>query len=416
MARNEPGKDRTNTPGFEVLLVCDFDYALSSRILDVYRFFQNTARILFVKRGGKMSVDPRLSVQLELVPGIVKGLDANSLLGWLSAGINSGFYVSYAFILGLKLIVQRVRIQIVHAHFIFPQGLFGMLVAFLLRVPLVVTATGRDVNILMQQNSVIRAISLLVLGRAAATIAVSIPLQENLRNFKVKNVIYIPNTVDIDSIKPVNEYPDHDSLLYVGSMTKNKQPLTLVHAFERVARTMPSAKLIMCGDGPILSSVRYEIEKNKLQNKVKVLPFVPPECLNEIRSRTPIFVLPSRSEGLSLALLEAMAAGQIIIVSRIPSHVAILDADVNALFFDVDNEEDLAKQVQRAISEKQLRHKIGFAAKRLCRREFSNSVAARKLESIYLNAIRRRYLYSSPRSESISRSSVEEISSGLYWQ
>ena len=408
--QNEASKHRTDASSFEVLLVCDFDSALSSRILDAYRFFQATPRIVLARRGGSMSVDSRLSVELELVPGRVKGLDATSVAGWMLVVINSVLYVLYAFILGLKLIVHRTKVQIVHAHFIFPQGLFGLLLAFMLRVPLVVTAAGRDVNIIMRRNRLVRELCLLVLRRAVTTIAVSIPLQESLRNFGVKNTIYIPNSVDFDSIPLVDEYANHSSLLYVGSMTRNKDPMTLLHAFELIVRSIPSAQLTMCGDGPLMPLVKDEIAKNKLEDKVKALSFVPPESLCEIRSKTPIFVLPSRSEGLSLALLEAMAAGQLIIVSRIPSHISILKDEETALFFDVDDEVGLSRQLQRAISERLLGHKIESAARQLCRNEFSNSVVARKLESIYLNAIRGCNSYSPLRDESTPRTSVEKSS------
>jgi hypothetical protein len=99
---------------------------------------------------------------------------------------------------------------------------------------------------------------------------------------------------------------------------------------------------------------------------------------------TTIFVLPSLYEGLSLALLEAMAAGQVPIVSRNESHEAVIKHGENGLLFSPDNPAEMADQIALAIDNDALRHRISAAAKRLCKTQFSNERAGPKLENLYL--------------------------------
>ena len=75
-----------------------------------------------------------------------------------------------------------------------------------------------------------------------------------------------------------------------------------------------------------------------------------------------VFVLPSRSEGFSLALLEAAAAGIPIIASNIPGNNEFVIHDQNGLFFDVKNPKELIESIKTFFYDKTLAHKLGKKA------------------------------------------------------
>jgi glycosyltransferase involved in cell wall biosynthesis len=377
-----------------IVLVCDFPFSQVPRILDVYRFFQNPPRIILVRKGGRLPADLRILVESEVIPLPVKGAKRRSIVHALSAACSAAGYLLCSFITYLRICRRRNSILLVHAHYIFPQGLFGLILSRFLRVPLVISAVGQDVNEDMKDNSVLRALCHLILERALITIAVSRPLQRDLQGFGIRNTIYVPNSVDTKRFHPTATPSSGDSVLFVGTLIPRKRPLLLLRAFESVAETIPKATLTMIGTGPLGDIVREDIELRGLGSRVKLIPYVPLCLLQDMLSQATVFVLPSAHEGLSLALLEAMAAGKVIVASANKSHCEILRNGSNALLFQLDNEKDLAKQIISALTDEQLRLKLSQSARRLCAEEFSNEKIGSIVEEIYSAASGKNSLHS----------------------
>jgi glycosyltransferase involved in cell wall biosynthesis len=379
-------KEGQERRSYAIALICDFNRGLTSRILDVYKHFQHEPHIILARKGERMSTDPKSSVEFVRVPISVIPLETFTLTKAPLVLLSMVAYTLYSVLLFLRLRNARYPVRLVHAHFIFPQGLFGLVLGSLLNVPLVVTAVGSDVNSMLKGNAIFRAACLLVLKRSRVVIAVNPSLLANLRQHEISNCVYIPNSVDMSSIKPLNGRAKEDSILYVGSMTENKRPLVLLKAYEKLIQKLPKATLVMCGDGPQRPRVNREILGSRLE-RVTLFPRLNEQELNSVRSSATVFVLPSANEGTSLALLEAMAAGEAVIVSRNESHKAILTDERNALMFDLDDEEALAKQMLRAITDRKLRREVSSAAKSLCRTNFSNAKVAKQLEELYFRVM-----------------------------
>jgi glycosyltransferase involved in cell wall biosynthesis len=339
--------------------------------------------MILARRGGQISLDPTIVVHTRIIPLPVKVHERNEFDQLVLRSLLTVAYLLFAFVVYAKIRAVRDQIRVVHAHYILPQGLFGLILSRLLRVPLVVSAVGQDVNEDMK-NVILGRISCFVLSRATVTIAVSRPLKRVLERHGITNCVYLPNSVDTDSFRPRDEALPSQSVLFVGSMTERKRPLCLLRAFEKVIAAVPEATLVMVGSGPLKQLTLEEIGKKKLSDKVKLYPHVSFTTLQELLSRAAVFVLPSQYEGLSLALLEAMSAGKVIVASANQSNSDILQHGSNALLFPPDNGEELAKQIVSALKNKQLCLKLSRSARALCLREFSNNVVGPRLEEIYL--------------------------------
>jgi len=382
---NEIQQTYARASPYEILLVCDFQVGLVLRILDVYRYFRKAPQVILVRRTNeRSSVWPQSSVRVEVVPLPVKGFESSDLASRFGAICAVIAYLTYSLVLYLRLRGRSNVIRLVHAHFIFPQGLFGLVLARLFRVPLIISAEGSDVNTIMRRNAPLRAICRFVLNRADRIIAVSIPLQRTLRRFGMVRTLYLPNSVDTATISPDSDCRKSDCILFVGSMTCNKRPLVLLRAFERVLARIDTATLVMCGDGPLLEAVRLEIQRKQLGAKVKLYPRAKPELVIQLLSQAGVFVLPSESEGLSLALLEAMAAGKVIVASSNESHNAVFRDGRGALLFRVDDDKDLADKIVTGLIDDQLRSRLSRSARELCLRKFSTKEIAPRLEMVYL--------------------------------
>lgn len=381
-------ENRKSGSAYEVLLVCDLRQP--TRILDVYRFFKEPPRIVLIRRGKQIPTDPRLSVKTQQVPLPMISLEGQHIV---SAFLSAALYLVYSLISYYKVRGQDSNVRLVHAHFIFPQGLFGLLLARFLRVPLIVTAVGSDVNVLMRSSALFRTACRFVTKQADLTIAVSRPMQRQLCQFGVANSIYLPNSVDTSSIRPItspSQLGARRTILFVGNLVAGKRPILLIRAFERVLAKVPGTILMMVGDGPLKDPVREQVLQRGLAANVRFFPRVPPQSVIQMLVRASVFVLPSVREGLSLALLEAMASGKVIVASANESHREILRNGSDALLFHPDNEEELAEQLISSLTNDRLRSKLSQSARQLCLREFSNTAIGEKLEGIYLKTTLKR--------------------------
>lgn len=276
---------------------------------------------------------------------------------------------------------SRDRIQLVHAHFILPQGLFGLIISRILRTPLVVTTTGTDINVIFNSSWLYQRLSLFVLKNAQTVIGVSKPICAHLSQVGLSNVVYIPNSVDVDSIPPANL--GNKTILFVGTLNGNKRPLFLLRAFAQVIRRLPEAKLYIVGEGSLRLAVQEEIKSRNLQNSVNMIPHLDPNNLNKLRSLTSVFVQPSLFEGMSLAILETLASGQLVIATRNESNSSFLDNGRTALLFEENDCGQLSDLIVLAFSNEALRYRISKSGRNLVRRYFSNNVVAGKLERVY---------------------------------
>jgi glycosyltransferase involved in cell wall biosynthesis len=170
-------------------------------------------------------------------------------------------------------------------------------------------------------------------------------------------------------------------------MMSAKRPILLLRAFERVVARVPEAALIMVGRGPLREAVEKNIRERKLDDKVRLIPVATPGFVIGLLSRVQVFVLPSQSEGLSNALLEAMAAGKAIVASDNESHRAMFRNGDNALLFRLDDHEDLAEKITLILTDRRLRSRLSRSARELCVQRFSTTQLGPKLENLYLATV-----------------------------
>lgn len=111
-------------------------------------------------------------------------------------------------------------------------------------------------------------------------------------------------------------------LLYVGRISERKQPLLLVKTFAAMRTQFSNIHLILVGTGNLLPKVKDTAER--IEN-VHVLGYVSDLTRTNLLSAADAFISLSCYEGLSLAVLEAAAAGLPIILSDIPAHRWIVD-------------------------------------------------------------------------------------------
>jgi glycosyltransferase involved in cell wall biosynthesis len=108
----------------------------------------------------------------------------------------------------------------------------------------------------------------------------------------------------------------------VGRLIEEKNHMFLINAFEQFLKDFPNAYLVICGYGPLEIKIRSAIEERNLGMKIKLLTREPD--VKQLYLGFDLFVLPSKTEGFGLVLLEAMAAHLPIIASEVGSIPEVL--------------------------------------------------------------------------------------------
>jgi glycosyltransferase involved in cell wall biosynthesis len=107
-------------------------------------------------------------------------------------------------------------------------------------------------------------------------------------------------------------------ILWIGRFVPGKGIEYLIDAFSLVQEKQRDVQLVLVGDGPRKNYIKDMITKKGLTSKVRIIDFIENIRLFELYNRSKIFVLPSLMEGVPRTLLEAMACGIPVIVTKLP--------------------------------------------------------------------------------------------------
>lgn len=135
-------------------------------------------------------------------------------------------------------------------------------------------------------------------------------------------------------LKELGVLPEAKVFISVGELNENKNQATAIRAFARA--NIPNSVYLICGEGKLRESYERLIEDLKVSQKVRLLGFR--TDVRELLKACDCFVFPSFREGLSVSLMEAMAAGIPCIASRIRGNVDLL-RESHYLFEPTDEKE-----------------------------------------------------------------------------
>lgn len=149
-----------------------------------------------------------------------------------------------------------------------------------------------------------------------------------------------------------NEKRKPNSFLWVGRLDANKDPLTILKAFERFLDIQENAILTMIfHENHLLSQVQDFISNSeKLKKAVIVKGYVEHHLLEAIYNENEFFILGSHYEGSGYALVEAMACGCIPIVTSIPSFQFMTNDGACAFLFTPNREDELFESLKKAVN------------------------------------------------------------------
>ena len=166
----------------------------------------------------------------------------------------------------------------------------------------------------------------------------------------------------------------------VGNFTPKKAHADLVEAFALLRREAPAARLVFVGLGPLEAELRERVARLGLDDAVVFAGFR--TDAPRLAAAFDVFVLPSRFEGLSIALLEAMALGRAVVATRVGGNAEVIEDGVSGVLVKAGDRRALAAEVAALLNDAPRRRELGEEARRRAAR-FDIGVAAARMEEVY---------------------------------
>ena len=276
--------------------------------------------------------------------------------------------------------------DVLHCHIASLQTAGAALAGRLARIPVLCTAATADSRSDLGEIEKTGATGPLVAWFARTFfqtwVATTAAVEEALVRAGVqsRNIFRIPNGVEqLDQENSGARADNVSRFLYLGrlSTNANRDVSTLVRAFDRLAATYPDLELAIVGGGDLFEETRRLAATCAARDRIHLPGFDEPE---KWLAWADCFVLPSRKEGLSVALLEAMTAGLPCIANDIPPNREVLDDGKAGVLVPIENREALEAAMRDMVeNDGQARH-FALKAKKRAEQCYSiRSVAARYL-------------------------------------
>jgi glycosyltransferase involved in cell wall biosynthesis len=168
------------------------------------------------------------------------------------------------------------------------------------------------------------------------------------------SVRVLPNPVEVPELPRLDGRP---AALFAGRFSEEKDLVGLAEAWKHVIAERPEARLTLVGEGGAYRSVEEQLRSFVADDPDLSTTISFPGWVTDVRPYLlshDLFVFPSLSEGMSNALLEAVAHRRVIVASDIPGNRAVLGDDY-PLFFPPGDREALASAIKQALDNEELR-------------------------------------------------------------
>ncbi|WP_221391862.1 glycosyltransferase [Dyadobacter sp. NIV53] len=211
--------------------------------------------------------------------------------------------------------------------------------------------------------------------------------------YEPKNMVIIPNGMKLSEYANLpkkglfrNKHQigtDQQVILFMGRLNIKKGLDLLLPAFLKVHEKLPNAILILAGpDDGYQSETEDFIQKNNLGNKIKLVGMLTDTDKKEALSDADLFVLPSYSEGFSIAVLEAMTSKVATLVS---DRVGFGDyiRKYNAAYLTPLNSDGVAKGLLKILQDQDYAETLVKSAYKMVTENFDIKVVANQLLEEY---------------------------------
>ena len=309
----------------------------------------------------------------------------------LAFGRKPGFDMLLPFKLAALMIKQSI--DIVHTHN--PCAMvYGTLGARLARIP---------VTINTRHNGDVRHVNSIIWAMNDAISVISQDAQQTLlrhNNIRQDKTLVIYNGIDqnkFNATQVKNQFRNSlglDSAAHIigtaSRLSSLKDHHTMLESFCLVLKQLPNSYLLLVGDGP----ERQALEKHSLQlgisKNVRFLGFKNDNDVINYLSIFNLYVMSSLIEGISLALLEAMAVSRPVVATNVGGNSEVIIEDETGILVPPKDPEKMAQAIIKILQNPDLAKKMGEAGRQMVEEKFTLDGMVHEYESIYEKCLARK--------------------------
>jgi glycosyltransferase involved in cell wall biosynthesis len=197
--------------------------------------------------------------------------------------------------------------------------------------------------------------------------SVLVACSEGLKNRALKfmpsaTIDVIPNGVDLERFSPsgTTQETQNLKLLTVGRLSVTKRVEILIDAVDILSRQGCQIFLKIVGGGQMQPKLKQIVNEKQLDNIIEITGRIDAEDMPRVYGQNDIFISASKLEGMSNAMLEAMASGLPIIAARCEGTEELIAE--NGLVIENATAEEIAKAIKNLIDDRHLRNQMSIAA------------------------------------------------------
>jgi glycosyltransferase involved in cell wall biosynthesis len=303
--------------------------------------------------------------------------------------LGPGKLQTLSFVLGCwKTLWQlRHRYQLLHAHLAFGPAFAAVLAARLLGKKAIVKLgnSGHFGDIHTSQATLRGRLRLFVLRHWANCVII---LDDTMRcealaaGFPASRLVQMNNGIDAGAFSPDSKRAEGTvNVLYIGRLTAQKSLPVLLDAFAHALQDCPELRLTLVGDGMERSALESMTKDLGLNGKVTFAG-----AQEEVRpylQAADMFALPSASEGISNALLEAMSSGLACLATAVGGNADVLDQGRCGVLLPEGDIPAWNAALSRLGNDREARLQLGTAARQRIQDVFDFSVVGSQYEELY---------------------------------
>ncbi|MBI2613549.1 MAG: glycosyltransferase family 4 protein [Candidatus Levybacteria bacterium] len=292
-------------------------------------------------------------------------------------------------------ILLTKKFDIVHSHWILPQGFFGVIAKYIFKIPLIVTIHGSDIFALKKLNlikSFVLRKSTIVTANSTATQREAYAVSSN------SNPLLIPEGVDLNvfnskkrDLQWRKKMNNNDQIIIaVGRLIKWKGFDYLIKAMPKILKKFPKVKLVIVGSGPEEMNLKKIVEFLGLDKNVVFLKNVSHDKLSVMYASSDIFVSPSitneasgEKEALGIVIIEAIASGIPVVASNSGGIRDTVDGKSTGFLAKEKDPDDIAQKTTDLLSNLKIRREIIKKGLRHVEKRYSWDILAKKYSDLY---------------------------------
>lgn len=304
-----------------------------------------------------------------------------------------------------SLIQREGPFDIMHAHWVLPNGPSAALMAQLFGLPLVVSLHGSDVAV-AERHWLAAGVAGTVFRLAKQMTACSGDLHDRalLLGARPESSSVIPYGVDTSAFKPRPEAgalvreelglaPDTPIVLALGRFVYKKGFNVLLDAWPQISQQHPDARLVLAGDGDLRGELEAQARQLQIADKVFFTGMLDRNRTALYLNAPDVYVVPSirdqsgNVDGLPNVLLEGMGVARPIVASRVAGIPQVIDDGVHGLLVPEKDPLALAQAIDRLLADRALAQRLGQAARQRIEQELTWDRTAERFEAVYQRAL-----------------------------